>query len=46
MMILKNYLMKRGINAWKKEIDFLGTGDGMVEHIWRESGTDKWRFSV
>lgn len=39
-------LDEAGNNAWKKEIDFLGTGDGMVEHIWRESGTDKWRFSV
>ena len=35
-----------GINAWREQVDFLGRGDGMIEHIWCEYGIDKRRFSV
>lgn len=39
-------LDEAGNNAWKKEIDFLGTRGGMIEHIWCEHGIDKRKFSV
>ena len=39
-------LDETGNNAWKKEIDFLGTRGGMIEHIWCEHGIDKRKFSV
>lgn len=35
-----------GMNAWREELDFLGPGDGMIEHIWCEHGKDKRRFPV
>ncbi|WP_418492074.1 hypothetical protein [Eshraghiella crossota] len=35
-----------GMNAWREELDFLGPGDGMIEHIWCEHGIDKRRFPV
>ena len=39
-------LDEAGINAWREQVDFLGRGDGMIEHIWCEYGIDKRRFSV
>ena len=39
-------LNEAGNSAWKEQIDFLGSGDGMIEHIWSEFGTDKRKFSV
>ena len=39
-------LNEAGNIAWKEQIDFLGSGDGMIEHIWSEFGTDKRKFSV
>ena len=39
-------LNEAGNSAWKEQIDFLGSGDGMIEHIWCEYGIDKRRFSV
>ena len=39
-------LDEAGINAWREQVDFLGRGDGMIEHIWCEHGIDKRRFSV
>ena len=39
-------LDEAGNNAWKKEIDFLGTRGGMIEHIWCKYGIDKRKFSV
>ena len=39
-------LNEAGNIAWKEQIDFLGSGDGMIEHIWCEYGIDKRRFSV
>ena len=38
-------LDEAGNNAWKKEIDFLGTRGGMIEHIWCKYGIDKRKFS-
>ena len=26
-------LDEAGINAWREQVDFLGRGDGMIEHI-------------
>ena len=42
----KKLLDEAGNNAWKKEIDFLGTRGGMIEHIWCKYGIDKRKFSV
>ena len=39
-------LDEAGNSAWKEEIDFWGLGDGMIEHIWCEHGTDKRKFSI
>ena len=39
-------LDEAGINAWREQVDFLGRGDGMIEHIRCEYGIDKRRFSV
>lgn len=35
-----------GMIAWREELDFLGPGDGMIEHIWCEHGIDKRRFPI
>lgn len=39
-------LDEAGNSAWKEEINFLGLGDGMIEHIWSEYGTEKKKHSV
>lgn len=39
-------LDEAGMNAWREELDFLGLGDGMIEHIWYEHGKDKRRFPI
>lgn len=39
-------LDEAGIDAWREQVNFLGLGDGMIEHIWCEHGIDKRRFSV
>lgn len=39
-------LDKAGMNSWREELDFLGPGDGMIEHIWCEHGIDKRRFPI
>lgn len=39
-------LDEAGINAWREQVDFLGRGDGMIEHIWCEYGIDKRRFML
>lgn len=33
-------------SAYRKEMDFLGQRDSMVEHFWCESGTDKRKFPI
>jgi len=37
---------KAGIAAWGKEADFLGDGTSMINHFWRERGTDKKRRGI
>ena len=39
-------LDEAGNSAWKEELNFMGWGNGMIEHIWREYGTDKRKYSV
>lgn len=39
-------LDEAGMNSWREELDFLGLGDGMIEHIWCEHGIDKRRFPI
>ena len=39
-------LYEAGMSAWKEEIDFLASGEGMLEHIWYEFGTNKRKRPV
>lgn len=45
-VIFEKLLDEAGYSAYRKEMDFLGRGDSMVEHFWCESGTDKRKFPI
>lgn len=45
-VVFEELLEEAGSSAWKEEMDFLANGTSLIEHYWREIGTEKRKYPI